>query len=166
MLHGEPADPESLPLGTQGGIVAHYLFPYDGDYQITITGRDRILTVDGLPVSIDGGFVHMKAGLHQLGLTAPKHIVSPSRRAICNRLFPAGRFRATASLRVALDLAAAGLLRGRVSRLSVRSIPPASRSRQKAALVSLFVIRPTRAKKLPARPGFSRTSRSALSGDR
>jgi hypothetical protein len=73
VLHGEPADPQSLPLGTQGGIVAHYLFPYDGDYQITITGRDRILTVDGLPVSIDGGFVHMKAGLHQLGLTAEAH---------------------------------------------------------------------------------------------
>src|ERR1700678_365972 len=34
VLHGEPADPQSLPLGTQGGIVAHYLFPYDGDYQI------------------------------------------------------------------------------------------------------------------------------------
>src|SRR5277367_961320 len=73
VLHGEPADPESLPLGAQGGIVAHYLFPYDGDYQITITGRDRILTVDGLPVSLDGGFVKVKAGLHQLGLTAEAH---------------------------------------------------------------------------------------------
>jgi mono/diheme cytochrome c family protein len=73
VLRGEPADPESLPLGTQGGIVAHYLFPYDGDYQFTITGRDRILTVDDLPVSMDGGFVHVKAGLHQLGLTAAAH---------------------------------------------------------------------------------------------
>src|SRR5580704_4331330 len=72
VLHGEPADPESLPLGAQGGIVAKYLFPFDGDYQFDITGPNRILTVDGLPVSTNG-FVQVKAGVHQLGLTAPAH---------------------------------------------------------------------------------------------
>jgi Protein of unknown function (DUF1592)/Protein of unknown function (DUF1588)/Protein of unknown function (DUF1585)/Protein of unknown function (DUF1587)/Protein of unknown function (DUF1595)/Planctomycete cytochrome C len=72
VLHGEPADPESLPLGAQGGIVAKYLFPYDGDYDFTITGPNRILTIDGLPVSTNG-FVHVTAGVHQLGLTAPAH---------------------------------------------------------------------------------------------
>ncbi len=69
ILHGEPADPASLPLGTQGGIVAEYLFPYDGDYQFSITGREPVMTLDGLPVSING-FVKVKAGMHQLGLTA------------------------------------------------------------------------------------------------
>jgi hypothetical protein len=72
VLHGEPADPEGLPLGTQGGMVAEYLFPYDGDYDFTITGPNRILTMDGLPVSTNG-FVHVKAGLHHLGLTAAAH---------------------------------------------------------------------------------------------
>jgi hypothetical protein len=72
VLHGEPADPASLPLGTQGGIVAQYRFPFDADYQFDITGPNRILTIDGLPVSING-FVKVTAGLHQLGLTAPAH---------------------------------------------------------------------------------------------
>ena len=53
--------------------MAQYLFPYDGDYQFTITGRDPHLTVDGLPLSLNGGFAHVKAGLHQLGLTAAAH---------------------------------------------------------------------------------------------
>jgi hypothetical protein len=72
VLHGEPADPASLPLGTQGGLVTQYRFPFDGDYQITITGPSPVLTIDGLPVSTNG-FVKMKAGVHQLGLTAPAH---------------------------------------------------------------------------------------------
>jgi hypothetical protein len=69
VLHGEPADPESLPLGTQGGIVAEYRFPFDGDYQIDITGPYRVLAIDGIPVSTNG-FVPVKAGVHQLSLTA------------------------------------------------------------------------------------------------
>src|SRR5580658_4624161 len=73
VLHGEPADPEALPLGTQGGIVVKHLFPYDADYIFNIAGPDPILTIDGLPVSIAGGFVHVKAGLHELGLTSPAH---------------------------------------------------------------------------------------------
>jgi hypothetical protein len=72
VLHGEPADPESLPLGAQGGIVAQYLFPYDGDYDFTITGPNRILTIDGLPVSANG-FVHVKGGMHRLALTTSAH---------------------------------------------------------------------------------------------
>ena len=71
-LHGQPADPKNLPLGTRGGIVAEYLFPYDGDYDFNFTGLNRILTIDGLPVSTNS-FVHVKAGLHHLGLTAPAH---------------------------------------------------------------------------------------------
>src|SRR5277367_817625 len=51
VLHGEPADPASLPLGAQGGIVAQYLFPYDGDYQFTITGPNPVLAIDGLPTA-------------------------------------------------------------------------------------------------------------------
>jgi hypothetical protein len=72
-LHGEPADPEALPLGTQGGIVAKHLFPFDGDYMINIAGPNPILTIDGLPVSLSGGFVHVKAGIHELGLTSSAH---------------------------------------------------------------------------------------------
>ena len=72
-LHGEPADPADLPLGTQGGIVAKHLFPFDGDYLITTSGPDPIFTVDGVPVSLAGGFVHVTAGVHELGLTAKAH---------------------------------------------------------------------------------------------
>jgi mono/diheme cytochrome c family protein len=72
VLRPEPAGPEGLPLGTQGGLVAEYLFPFDGDYQFSITGPNPILTIDGLPVS-SNDFVKVKAGLHQLGLTAPAH---------------------------------------------------------------------------------------------
>jgi hypothetical protein len=72
VLHGEPANPEGLPLGTQGGIVAEYLFPFDGDYDFTITGPNRILSIDGLPVSTNG-FVAVKAGRHQLALTGAAH---------------------------------------------------------------------------------------------
>src|SRR5271154_1165156 len=38
VLHGDPADAEGLPLGTQGGIVAKHLFPFDGDYNFTTAG--------------------------------------------------------------------------------------------------------------------------------
>ncbi len=72
VLHGVPADPASLPLGAQGGIVAQYLFPYDGDYQFTITGPNRVLAIDGLPTATNG-FVQVKAGTHQLSLTAAAH---------------------------------------------------------------------------------------------
>ncbi len=72
-VRGEPANPESLPLGTQGGIVAKHLFPFDGDYMITIGGPNPILTIDGLPVTLNGGFVHVKAGMHELGLTSRAH---------------------------------------------------------------------------------------------
>jgi hypothetical protein len=73
VLHGEPADAGALPLGTQGGIAVKHLFPFDGDYQINIAGPDPILTIDGLPVSTGGGFVHLTAGLHELGLTSAAH---------------------------------------------------------------------------------------------
>jgi hypothetical protein len=74
VLRGEPADPDALPLGTQGGIAVNHLFPFDADYQFNIAGPDPILTIDGLPVSIaNGGFVHVKAGTHELGLTSRAH---------------------------------------------------------------------------------------------
>ena len=74
VLHGEPADPEGLPLGTQGGIAVKHLFPFDGDYIFSIAGPDPILTIDGLPVSLSGGgFVHVTKGVHELGLTSRAH---------------------------------------------------------------------------------------------
>ena len=74
VLRGEPADPEGLPPGTQGGIVVKHLFPFDADYQFSIAGPYPIITIDGLPVSTaNGGFVHVKAGVHELGLTSPAH---------------------------------------------------------------------------------------------
>ncbi|HTW65533.1 MAG TPA: DUF1592 domain-containing protein [Bryobacteraceae bacterium] len=72
-LHGGPADPEELPLGTEGGIVAKHLFPFTADYQININGPDPILTIDGVPVKPEGGFVHVTAGVHELGLTSRAH---------------------------------------------------------------------------------------------
>jgi mono/diheme cytochrome c family protein len=73
VLHGDPADPGKLPLGTQGGITTEYLFPYEGDYIVNIAGPYPIFTIDGVPVTPDGGFVHVKAGVHALGLTARAH---------------------------------------------------------------------------------------------
>jgi len=91
VLHGEPADPASLPLGTQGGISAEYTFPYDGDYDFSITGPERVLTIDGVPASTNG-FIHVQAGRHLLGLTSPAHsLVEPEgelQSFIPGRAFP------------------------------------------------------------------------------
>ena len=73
VLKGEPADPALLPIGTQGGVVVQHLFPYDADYNFSISGPYHIFTIDGLPVSLSGGFAHVKAGLHELGLTSAAH---------------------------------------------------------------------------------------------
>jgi len=73
VLQGEPADPALLPIGTQGGVVVKHLFPFDADYNFSISGPYPIFTIDGLPVALSGGFAHVKAGLHELGLTAPAH---------------------------------------------------------------------------------------------
>jgi len=73
VLRGEPADPAELPIGTQGGIVVKHLFPFDADYIFNLAGPYPVLTIDGLPVSLSGGFAHVKAGVHELGLTAPAH---------------------------------------------------------------------------------------------
>ncbi len=73
VVHGDPADAEGLPLGTQGGIVAKHLFPFEGDYSFTTAGPYPILTIDGLPVSTSSGFVHVKAGMHEVALTSPAH---------------------------------------------------------------------------------------------
>jgi hypothetical protein len=73
VLQGQPADPAALPIGTQGGVVVKHLFPFDGDYNFSISGPYPIFTIDGLPVSLNSGFVHLNAGLHELGLTSPAH---------------------------------------------------------------------------------------------
>jgi mono/diheme cytochrome c family protein len=72
-VRGEPAPQDELPLGTQGGIVATHLFPYEGDYMLNIAGPNPILTIDGLPATLNGGFAHFTAGVHELGLTARAH---------------------------------------------------------------------------------------------
>ncbi len=72
-LRGEPAEPRALPIGTQGGVVMKHLFPFDADYNFSIRGPAPILTIDGIPVSLAAGFAHVKAGLHEVGLTSPAH---------------------------------------------------------------------------------------------
>jgi mono/diheme cytochrome c family protein len=73
VLRGDPADPAELPLGAEGGIAVKHLFAYEGDYQVAINGPYRILAIDGIPTTPDGGFVHIKAGTHDLVLTSPAH---------------------------------------------------------------------------------------------
>jgi hypothetical protein len=158
VLHGEPADPSNLPLGTQGGIAAEYRFPFDGDYEFTIAGPNPVLTLDGLPVSLNG-FVKVKAGLHQLGLTAPAHsFAEPEgmlQSFVPGRAFPG----------YGLPPGGPGP-GGRRAQLqsSVRSIQPERQWRPITARGFLSASRPARAKKIPARPAFSPASRIALSG--
>jgi mono/diheme cytochrome c family protein len=72
VLRGDPAEPQDLPIGTQGGTVAEHLFPLDGEYEFKIAGAYTILTIDGAPVSATGR-INVKAGIHKVGLTAPAH---------------------------------------------------------------------------------------------
>ena len=119
----------------------------------TITGPNRILTIDGLPVSTNG-FVHVTGGVHQLGLTAPRSQFCGTRRdaAVVRSRPCVSRLRLSSRRRGSRW--PQGARRTEYRDHSVRSIPPASRWKRTAARGFSFASRPARVKKLPARPGF------------
>ena len=68
---------EGLPLGTRGGMLIHYMFPLDAEYDFAFGGRGAgpgagiDLTLDGQPIKIDNprGFkLKVTAGPHTIGV--------------------------------------------------------------------------------------------------
>jgi hypothetical protein len=67
---------EGLPLGTRGGLLIHYTFPLDADYDFAFGGRGAgpggvDMTLDGQPIKIDNprSFkLKVTAGPHTIGL--------------------------------------------------------------------------------------------------
>jgi len=67
---------DGLPLGTRGGVVFHYTFPLDAEYEFAFGGRGfgpvgLDLTLDGAQVKVDNprGFrMKVTAGPHAIGL--------------------------------------------------------------------------------------------------
>jgi len=70
---------EGLPLGTRGGMLIHYTFPLDAEYQISAGGGGALggrgggggtdITLDGQPLTVNGNRrVTVKAGPHVIGM--------------------------------------------------------------------------------------------------
>ena len=67
---------DGLPLGTRGGVVFHYTFPLDAEYEFALGGRGAApgaldLTIDGAQIKVDNprGFrVKVTAGPHDIGV--------------------------------------------------------------------------------------------------
>ncbi len=71
---------DGLPLGTRGGMLVHYTFPLDAEYQISTGGGGALggargggggtdVTIDGQPLTVRGNQrVTVKAGPHVIGL--------------------------------------------------------------------------------------------------
>lgn len=54
-----------LPPGAHDGITAQYVAPYEGDYELRVTGAPVVFTVDGAGVDTKGR-THLTAGVHTL----------------------------------------------------------------------------------------------------
>jgi hypothetical protein len=67
---------DGLPLGTRGGVVFHYMFPLDAEYEFALGGRGAApgaldLTLDGAQIKVDNprGFrLKVTAGPHAIGI--------------------------------------------------------------------------------------------------
>src|SRR5688572_19508994 len=67
---------DGLPLGTRGGVVYHYTFPLDAEYEFSLGGRGAApgaldLTLDGAQIKVDNprGFrLKVTAGPHAIGV--------------------------------------------------------------------------------------------------
>ena len=67
---------DGLPLGTRGGVVYHYTFPLDAEYEFSLGGRGAApgaldLTLDGAQLKVDNprGFrLTVTAGPHAIGV--------------------------------------------------------------------------------------------------
>jgi cytochrome c551/c552 len=69
---------EGLPLGTRGGMLIHYMFPLDAEYDFAFGGRGAgpgagiDLTLDGQPIKVENprGFrLKVTAGPHTIGVS-------------------------------------------------------------------------------------------------
>jgi hypothetical protein len=70
-----------LPPGARSGITARYLFPYEGDYELRVTGNPAVFTVDGASVDTKGRN-HLTAGLHSIVAANPSHSFVESEGAL------------------------------------------------------------------------------------
>ncbi len=61
-----------LPPGAHSGITGRYLFPYEGDYELRVTGNPAVFTVDGATVDTKGRN-HLTAGFHSIVAANPSH---------------------------------------------------------------------------------------------
>ena len=144
--------------------------PYEGDYELRAAGNPAVFTVDGAQVDTKGR-THLTAGLahDRRGECRPqfrrerRRVVRIRSRRGGNRLLqhgPDGRRRRSRWQRGAADA-----WRGPTHhRRTVRSIPPAIRSRPPAARASSCAALPIRRKKRRAPRASCRTSRGKLSG--
>ena len=71
----EPGIP--LPPGARGGVTAHYLAPYDGDYEFRSSGNPAVFTVDGATVDSQGR-THLTAGAHTIVFASAPHSFAES----------------------------------------------------------------------------------------
>ena len=63
---------EGLPLGTRGGVLIHYTFPVDGDYDVQVRlARDRNEEVEGLNEPYEIDFLLDRESLKVLKVTPP-----------------------------------------------------------------------------------------------
>ena|SRR5579871_2175808 len=70
-----------LPPGARSGITARYLFPYEGDYELRVTGNPAVFTVDGTTVDVKGRN-HLTAGFHSIVAANPSHSFVESEGAL------------------------------------------------------------------------------------
>jgi hypothetical protein len=61
-----------LPPGAHSGITGRYLFPYEGDYELRVTGNPAVFTVDGATVDTKARN-HLTAGFHSIVAANPSH---------------------------------------------------------------------------------------------
>ena len=67
-----------LPPGARGGVTAEYVAPYEGDYELRITGTPAtVFTVDGAVVDTNGR-THLKAGPHRIIAANAGHSLAES----------------------------------------------------------------------------------------
>jgi hypothetical protein len=70
-----------LPPGARSGITARYLFPFEGDYELRVTGNPAVFTVDGASVDTKGRN-HLTAGFHSIVAANPSHSFVESEGAL------------------------------------------------------------------------------------
>ncbi len=61
-----------LPPGSRSGVTARYLFPLEGDYELSAAGNAAVFTVDGKNVDAKGR-THLTAGFHTIVVANPSH---------------------------------------------------------------------------------------------